>query len=346
MQPTPGPEILVVTVSDGMRDRAKQLARAGRVTALLSLALAVACASERNGTATGTIELTQTDVAALVPARVVRVIVDEGAAVKRGDTLALLTQSTLPADIEQRRARLEAAEAELRDLLRGPRPAEIDRAEAELRSAESEAERTAREASRLAALAEAGAISESALEAAYTAARVAASRRDALRETVRLLREGTRPERIAAARANVASARAQLEMAEASASDLVLTAPTDGIVLARYVEPGEVIAAGIPAVSLGDPRDPWIRVYVSAPQLADIRLGQSAELRLEGVPDRVFTATVVAIATEAEFTPRVAMTENERADLLFGVKLTVSDTTGTLKPGLPATVTFRRTGDS
>lgn len=346
MRRAPPAEALEVIISRRARRRGQRTAPAVRTTAVLGLLLATACTTEPSGTATGTIELTQTDVAPLVPARVVRVTVDEGAAVKRGDTLALLTQSTLPADIEQRRARLEAAEAELRDLLRGPRPAEIERAEAELRSAESEAERTAREASRLAALAEAGAISESALEAANTAARMAASRRDALRETLRLLQQGTRPERIAAARANVASVRAQLEMAEAAASDLVLTAPTDGIVLARYVEPGEVIAAGIPAVSLGDPRDPWIRVYVSAPELADIRVGQQVELRLEGVPDRVFTATVVAIATEAEFTPRVAMTESERADLLFGVKLTVSDTTGTLKPGLPATVAFRRNGDS
>lgn len=314
---------------------------------VVAVATAAACSREIGvTTATGTIELTQTDVAPLVPARVVRVTVDEGAAVKPGDTLALLTQSSLPADIEQRRARVQAAEAELRDLLRGPRPAEIERAEAELRSAESEAERTARESARLSALAEAGAISESALEAANTAARVAASRRDALRESVRLLREGTRPDRIAAARANVASARAQLEMAEAAAADLVLTAPAPGIVLARYVEPGEVIAAGVPAVSLGDPTDQWIRVYVSAPALADIALGQEAELRLEGVPDRVFAASVVAIATEAEFTPRVAMTERERSDLLFGVKLAVRDTTGTLKAGLPATVTFRRHGGS
>ncbi|HEX6051105.1 MAG TPA: hypothetical protein VFZ21_17615, partial [Gemmatimonadaceae bacterium] len=51
-------------------------------------------------------------------------------------------------------------------------------------------------------------------------------------------------------------------------------------------------------------------------------------------------ARVSAIATEAEFTPRVALTEKERADLLFGVKLDILDTTGTFKAGLPATVTI------
>lgn len=311
---------------------------------LLTLVVAACHRGPERASATGTIELTQTDVAPLVPARVVRVVVDEGAQVRRGDTLVLLAQSTLPADIDQRRARVAAAEAEWRDLQRGPRPAELEQAQAALRSAETEAERTAREAERMARLAAAGGISQSDLEAANTAARVAAARRDAAREALTLLQQGTRPERIAAARANVASARAQLAMAEASASDLVLTAPTDGVVLARYVEPGEVIAAGMPTVSLGDPQRLWIRVYVSAPVLASIRVGQTAEVRLEGVTNRTFGGTVVAIATEAEFTPRVAMTERERADLLFGVKLEVADTTGTLKPGLPVTVTFPRPG--
>jgi HlyD family secretion protein len=52
---------------------------------------------------------------------------------------------------------------------------------------------------------------------------------------------------------------------------------------------------------------------------------------------------VVSVATQAEFTPRVALTEKERADLLFGVKLDISDTTGTFKAGLPATVTIDTT---
>jgi HlyD family secretion protein len=52
----------------------------------------------------------------------------------------------------------------------------------------------------------------------------------------------------------------------------------------------------------------------------------------------------VAINDKAEFTPRVALTEEERADLLFGVKVELADTTGVLKPGLPATVTFSGVG--
>jgi HlyD family secretion protein len=60
--------------------------------------------------------------------------------------------------------------------------------------------------------------------------------------------------------------------------------------------------------------------------------------RLDGFPDHPIPGRVAAIKPKAEFTPRVALTEEERADLLFGVKVELSDTTGLLRPGLPATV--------
>ncbi|HEX9562761.1 MAG TPA: HlyD family efflux transporter periplasmic adaptor subunit [Gemmatimonadaceae bacterium] len=310
----------------------------------IGLLAAAACTQPDPMRASGTIEFTQTDIAAMVPARVVRILVDEGATVRAGDTIAVLSQTGLPEDIDQRRARLAAAEAELRDLQRGARPQEIDRAQADLRSAQAEATRTAADSARLARLLTAGGISQSAFDAAASAARVAGARRDAASEAVQLLEAGARPERIAAAGAAVATARAQLAMGQAAAGDLVLTAPGDGQVMARHAEAGEVLAAGIPLVSLGDARRAWVRVYVPSTVFSTILPGQRVTLTVDGLAGRSFEARVAALATEAEFTPRVALTETERADLLFGVKLELSDTTGTLKAGLPATANFGAVG--
>jgi HlyD family secretion protein len=312
-----------------------------RTPLLIALMALVACESDDDvARGTGSIEITETDVAPATTARVLRVVVAEGQRVQPGDTLALLTQASLDADIDQRRARVTAAEAELRDLLAGARPAEIEQAQAQLRAAEAEAERTRREAERFAALLASGAASQQQTEAAQTAARVAAGQRDTAREALRLLQQGARPEQVRAARAAVANARAQVAMAEATQADLVLTAPVDGVVLARYVEPGEVLPAGTPAVSLGDPSRPWIRVFVSPAVVAQLRVGQPASVRLDGAPERTWPGRVTAIASMAEFTPRVALTEKERADLLFGVRVEIDDTSGTVKAGLPATVTF------
>ncbi|HEX7937609.1 MAG TPA: hypothetical protein VF483_01385, partial [Gemmatimonadaceae bacterium] len=107
---------------------------------------------------TGTLEVVEVDVAPLTPARVVKVWRAEGDTVKVGDTLVSLTQSTVAADVESRRARVASAQAQLRDLEAGARPAEIARAESELRAAESEATRTQQDLARVTALAPSGSV--------------------------------------------------------------------------------------------------------------------------------------------------------------------------------------------
>ena len=308
---------------------------------LLLLAIA-ACHGSGNGPVqgTGTIEVRQLDVSPQVPARVLRVLSDEGASVRAGDTLVILTQSTTRADIAGQEARVRAAEASLREALAGPRSGEIQRAQANLRAAEADVERTRHELERMRPLADKAVVSRQALDDATAAAQSATARRDAAREALQLLQEGTRPEQVQAARAEVASARAALAATQAVAQDLVLTAPVDGVVISRNAEPGELLAAGQSAMTLGQSATPFVRVYVPTRQLPRVRQGQRAVARLDGFPDHPIPGEVVAINPQAEFTPRVALTEEERADLLFGVKVALSDTTGLLRPGLPATVTL------
>jgi HlyD family secretion protein len=83
-----------------------------------------------------------------------------------------------------------------------------------------------------------------------------------------------------------------------------------------------------------------VRVYVNSRDLPTISVGQTARGALDEMLNRIFNGRVVAINTKAEFTPRVALTEDERADLMFGVKVEFTDSTGMLKPGLPITVTI------
>ena len=292
----------------------------------------------------GTIEVREIDVAPQVAARVVRVLVEEGAPVSAGDTLVALRQSTTQADIAGGEAGVRAAEAGLREALAGPRPAEIERAGADLRQADAEAGRAERDYERVKPLGANGTVSPQSVDAAEAQATAAAARRDAAREALVLLREGTRPEQIQAARAKLASAKATLAATEAVAQDLVLTAPVSGVVLSRNSEPGEMLAIGQSALTLGESADPFVWVYVATRNLPLVHVGQAATARLDGFPDRPLTGQVVAIRPKAEFTPRVALTEQERADLLFGVKVALRDTTALLKPGLPATVEIHLSG--
>jgi HlyD family secretion protein len=81
---------------------------------------------------------------------------------------------------------------------------------------------------------------------------------------------------------------------------------------------------------------------VSQRALPFVRVGDPADAYLDALPDRPFRGRVVAVADRAEFTPRVALTEAERDDLLFGVKIAFADTSGLLRAGLPVTVRLAR----
>ncbi|HXF94753.1 MAG TPA: HlyD family efflux transporter periplasmic adaptor subunit, partial [Gemmatimonadales bacterium] len=119
---------------------------------------------------------------------------------------------------------------------------------------------------------------------------------------------------------------------------LTVIAPAEGVVLGRFADPGEVLSAGTPVVSVGLVGDPWIRAYVGERYLPRITLGRGVRIRADGW-DRSFTGSIVEIAPRAEFTPRVALTERERADLVFAIKVKVGDDPERrLKPGLPVTL--------
>ncbi len=306
---------------------------------VISAALVAACAEPASNSieATGTLEVVEVHVAATVPARVVRVLVEEGAVVRAGDTIAVLTQPTLAAQ-QQFGARARAARATLDELERGSRAAEVLRAEADAAAAEAEAARTLRDAERLKGLAERQVVSAQQYDAARTLASSAAARRDAARAALALVQEGARTERVRVARAEVEGADAATESVRATERDLVLRAPFDGMVASRNVEPGAVVVAGVPVVTLSQTGRQFVRVFVSQAALSRVKPGQEVHGVLDAYADRQFAGRVASVATKAEFTPRVALTERERNDLLFAVKVEFADSTGMLKAGLPITV--------
>lgn len=292
-------------------------------------------------TAVGTLEMVEVDVGPLQPARALRVLVQEGDVVMAGDTLVLFSTPTLASATAQAEARAAAAQESARELARGARPAEISRAQADLQVADADAERASADLARLAPLAASGDVSRATLDAARSAARMTAGRRDAAREVLRLVQEGARVERRQAAVAEARGAQAAAEGWRATANDLVLLAPVSGVVSSRNVEPGEVLAAGQSAITVAQPTRPWARIYVSQFVLPTLRWGDSLSGRLDG-DSTLFRGRITAIATRAEFTPRVALTDRERADLLFGVKVEFADTTQRLRAGLPITVILPR----
>jgi HlyD family secretion protein len=104
---------------------------------------------------------------------------------------------------------------------------------------------------------------------------------------------------------------------------------------------GEMANVGVSILTLMDPKDMWLRAYVSETDVGRIRLGQQAMITVDAFPGRAFEGTISEIASEAEFTPKNVQTKKERVNLVFRVKLALRDAGGLLKPGLPADAQLR-----
>lgn len=295
--------------------------------------------------ASGTVEATEADLGFQVPGRVLEIGPREGDQVARGQELARLDLAELEAARGAASAQLTAAQSRLSELRRGARPAELAQAEAAVRSATQRAEEARRDAERARALFEGGAVSRQALDRAETALEVAEAAREHAEQALSLVREGPRRETIEAQAALVEQARANLARTEATLANGVVTAPFAGRVTLRHREPGETVSPGAPVLTLLDPDDRWVRIYVRGDQIGRVQLGMRAEITSDTYPDRVYGGEVVFIGSEAEFTPRSVQTEEERTKLVYPVKVRITDDPDFhLKPGIPADVVLLAVG--
>lgn len=118
--------------------------------------------------------------------------------------------------------------------------------------------------------------------------------------------------------------------------------PIDGTVLASYAEAGEMTQAGQPLYRIADLRNVEVRAYVVETQLASVKIGQPARISVDTGKNRrtVVNGNVTWVSSEAEFTPTPIQTREERADLVYAVKIRVPNPDGLLKIGMPADVDF------
>lgn len=177
---------------------------------------------------------------------------------------------------------------------------------------------------------------------------VAQQRYDAAYSRLLSLQTGTQSPAVTSAKNALDQARAAIEQTQANLdfvdtqiAKLDVFAVMDGVILSRNVEPGEFVQPGAVTLTMADLTDLTITVYVPEDRYGQISLGQTAEVRVDSFPDLTFTATVVHIADQAEFTPRNVQTVEGRSSTFYAIKLKVNDPDGKLKIGMPADVEFK-----
>jgi len=337
----------------------------------------------------GFVEADETRVGSRVGGRVARVAVVEGQRVTKGDLLVelepfdllqhraeaaavlagrkaehqKLTAGFRQEEIAQAAARRDQLAANLDELKNGPRPQEIDAAQAELELAEAELELATEQFRRAETLFGRQAVSEDQFDEARTKLQVAQATVEVQREKLSLLEAGTRQEQIKRAEAQlreadenwqlttagfreeeIAAARAAVDAAEAALAaideqidELKVIAPIDGVVEAVDLEPGDLVAANAPVISLMDTSHLWVRAYVPENEL-DLTIDQELSISVDSYPGERFTGRISFIARQAEFTPGNVQTPEERSKQVFRIKVRLVEGLDRLRPGMAADV--------
>jgi HlyD family secretion protein len=294
---------------------------------LLLLALGVfACHPNSAPIISGTIETDEAHVASRYGGRVEKILAQEGDSLKPGQLLVEL-------DAAELQARHDQAAATLAEMEAGPRKDEIEAAKNDWQSQQADLGLARADSKRAVELYSQKTISDTERDQAVSRAEALEKSVAAAKNRYDLLVEGTRPERIALARAQLAEIDTQLR-------EMKIVAPTNCVLEVLSVKVGDVLAPNREVATLILTQHLWARVYVPEPWLGFIKPGEAVKVRVDSFPGRDFEGTVEQINRSAEFTPRNVQTVDERVKQVFGVKIRLNNDEDKLRAGMSVDVVF------
>jgi len=302
----------------------------------------------------GVFEGTDVDVASQISARVERVEVKKGQAVKQGQLLVVLDCADVNAAIVDGQARVAAAQAQIAVAEASARAAQRATGVAWVQASAAKAKGEAVDTRRAIAernvdrLVKAGegvtvaSLDQNQSEAASLAleqkAAIETARASAAQAGVSAAQGNAAQASVRAAEANVESAKANLQRTQLLQRECEIRAPRAGVVEEVYLEVGEVAARGAALLRLVDLEEVKIVFYLPNAELGAITSGNGATVIVDAYPGHTFTGKVTSIAAEAAFTPRNIQTRTDRDRLVYPVEVTIANADHRLRPGMPAEV--------
>ncbi len=285
----------------------------------------------------GNIDIRQVSLAFEISGRITALLAEEGDHVTNGQVLARIDTTALSLQEKKVEADVLAQEHALRRMRNGSRTEDVARAEAALHAAVAAQEQAEKNEQRVRKLRNQNSVSQQDLENAQTALRIARAQTEEARQSLALLRAGTREEDLAAAASQLDSLRASLAMIRYNISQGELRAPLEAVVTSRLLEPGDMASPAMPVFRLSLTSPKWARAYVSETNLGRVRTGMRARIFCDSFKEPV-DGRIGFISPTAEFTPKSVQTEGLRTSLLYEVRVIADDPQDRLRLGMPVSI--------
>ncbi len=291
-------------------------------------------------TATGTIEGTTVKVTASLPGILETINYNEGDKINKTDVIAEIKREDISALLIMNEAALAKAKYGFAQVSSSTKLQQMESAGAMAGAANETFKKAESDYNRMKALFNQGAASLSELERYQTAYKVSQDNLLSAQAQLNTLKSsGGVSAQVGSAQADVDKAQASLDSAKSQVRDLTLTAAIDGVLTTKNFEPGEFVGQGLAVATITDLENLWIKVYVTTTELPKIKLGQTVQFTVSGYQEQ-FEGRISYISDKGEYTPKTVLTVNERANVVFAVKIETGSNGGVLKPGMPADVVF------
>ena len=284
------------------------------------LLLLSACSSKEETTAvySGIMDATTIKVSAQTPGIVTEVRCDEGSRVSVGDTLAVIETEKLGYQLSQSQSLMEELSHQLRAAQLQQQAAAIQR------------DNVQSKLQRFTKLLQEGAATQQMVDDLQT-------QLDAANEQLRAADAS-----LAAIRSKKMQVESGMKVTTKQMRDAFIVSPEHGAVIIKYTEKGELVTIGSPLFEIANLTEMWTKIYLSETDVHRVKLGQKVQLKVDGLPEKSFDATVTWISDKSEFTPKTILTEETRTTLVYAAKVKAKNPDGVLKIGMPVSVLVPR----
>jgi HlyD family secretion protein len=287
--------------------------------AILTMLFASGCTNSDTSDAYGQFEATEITISTEASGKLLRFDVNEGSSLKADQQVGLVDTTKLFLQRDELEARLQSIEAKIENI-----NAQVEVQKSELETAQNDL-------NRIYALQKDGAATQKQLDDARARVRTLQKQINALQTQKQSVR------------AEINATQAQLAQLQDQIEDARIINPIKGTVLTTFVEPNELVQKGQPLYQIANLDTLELRSYISGGQLPSVRLGQDVEVLIDkdAEQNQTMSGKVSWIASEAEFTPKMIQTKEERVTQVYAVKVKVPNPDGVLKIGMPGEINFQ-----